>query len=62
MKVKVSKSLDNHSNKDSMDYINTWYKEIDTYKTGRIDSANYSDINQVKNGKITWYSSYKQKL
>ncbi|MDP4262563.1 MAG: hypothetical protein Q8941_08535 [Bacteroidota bacterium] len=52
----------NHTNKDSMNYITTWYKEIDTYKTGRVDSANYADINQVKKGKIIWYSSFKQKL
>jgi len=51
-----------HSNKDSADFINAWYKEIDTYKTGKVDSANYSDVNQVKNGKLRWYSSFKQKL
>ncbi len=54
--------LKNHSVKDSMDYINVWYKEIDTYKTGRVDSANYEDDNGVKNGKIIWFSSHKQKL
>ncbi len=52
----------NHALKDSSDYITTWYKEIDTYKTGRIDSTNYADVNAIKNGKIVWYSSYKQKL
>ena len=41
-------------------YIVTWYKETDTYKTGKVDSAYYHDINQVKNGKITWYSQYKR--
>jgi ketosteroid isomerase-like protein len=41
-------------------YIVTWYKEIDTYKTGKVDSADYHDINQVKEGKITWYSQYKR--
>ncbi|HET9055529.1 MAG TPA: hypothetical protein VFN30_01650 [Chitinophagaceae bacterium] len=41
-------------------YIVAWYSEIDTYKTGKIDSADYHDINQVKNGKITWYSQYKR--
>ena len=46
--------------KDS--YIVTWYKETDTYKTGKIDSAHYHDINQVKNGKIVWYSQYKRPL
>lgn len=43
-------------------YIVTWYKEIDTYKNGKADSAMYHDINQVKDGKITWYSQYKRPL
>ena len=54
--------LKNHALKDSMDYINVWYKEIDTYKNGKVDSANYEDDNAVKNGKIIWYSSHKQQL
>ncbi len=54
--------LKNHSVKDSRDYINVWYKEIDTYKTGKVDSAYYEDDNGLKNGKIIWYSSHKQKL
>ncbi len=41
-------------------YIITWYKEIDTYKTGKVDSAYYHDINQLKNGKIIWYAQYKR--
>lgn len=51
-----------HNEKDSSDYINVWYKEIDTYKMGRVDSANFSDVNQIKNGKLTWLSQYKQRL
>ena len=43
-------------------YIVTWYKEYDTYKGGKVDSASYHDINAVKNGKIVWYSQYKRKL
>lgn len=43
-------------------YIVTWYKETDTYKNGKVDSANYHDINQVKDGKIVWYSQYKRPL
>ena len=43
-------------------YIVTWYKEYDTYKSGQVDSANYHDINQLKNGKISWYSQYKRKM
>jgi len=41
-------------------FVVTWYKETDTYKMGKVDSAYYHDINQVKNGKITWYSQYKR--
>jgi ketosteroid isomerase-like protein len=44
--------------KDS--YIVAWYMETDTYKTGKIDSSDWHDINQVKNGKITWYSQYRR--
>ena len=44
--------------KDS--YIVTWYDETDTYKNGKVDSASYHDINQVKDGKINWYSQYKR--
>ena len=41
-------------------YIVTWYDEWDTYKNGKVDSATYHDINQIKDGKITWYSQYKR--
>ena len=41
-------------------YIVTWYKETDIYKNGKVDSAYYHDINQVKDGKIIWYSQYKR--
>jgi hypothetical protein len=41
-------------------YILTWYDETDTYKNGKVDSASYHDINQVKNGKIIWYAQYKR--
>jgi hypothetical protein len=41
-------------------YIVTWYDETDTYKNGKVDSASYHDINQVKDGKIVWYIQYKR--
>ncbi len=41
-------------------YIVTWYDETDTYKNGKVDSASYHDINQVKDGKIIWYAQYKR--
>ena len=52
----------NHSLKDSLDYVTVWYKEIDTYKSGRVDSANYADVNGLMKGKIIWFSSYRQNL
>lgn len=62
----VSISMDgwvkNHSPNDGNNFITVWYKEIDTYKSGKVDSANYADINQVKDGKIIWFSQYKQAL
>ena len=60
--IEMSVWRKNHSLKDSSNYITVWYKEIDTHKSGLIDSANYAHVNQVKNGKITWYSQFKQKL
>jgi hypothetical protein len=62
VKIDMGVWLKNHSVKDSMNYINVWYKEIDTYKSGKVDSANYEDDNAVKDGKIIWFSSHKQKL
>jgi hypothetical protein len=41
-------------------YILTWYDETDTYKTGKVDSASYHDINRVKDGKLVWYLQYKR--
>lgn len=41
-------------------FVVTWYKEIDTYKNGKADSGYYHDINQLKNGKITWLGQYKR--
>jgi len=40
--------------------ILTWYKEIDTYKMGKVDSAYYHDINGIKDGKLSFYSQYKR--
>jgi|SRR6185369_12852439 len=41
-------------------HVVTWYKEIDTYKDGRVDSGYYHDINRVKDGKISWLGQYKR--
>ena len=60
--IKMDVWLKSHAVKDSSDFINVWYKEIDTYKTGKVDSAYYEDDNGLKNGKIVWFSSHKQHL
>lgn len=62
VKITMDVWLKNHSLKDSSNFINVWYKEIDTFKSGKVDSANYEDDNLIKNGKIIWLSSHKQKL
>jgi len=41
-------------------FVVTWYKETDTYKMGKVDSAWYHDINEIKNGKLTYYRQYKR--
>jgi hypothetical protein len=54
----VWKKLYEPNKKDAA--ILTWYKEVDTYKTGKVDSAYYHDINGIKDGKISFYSQYKR--
>jgi hypothetical protein len=54
----VWKKLYEPNKKDAA--ILTWYKEVDTYKTGKVDSAYYHDINGIKDGKINFYSQYKR--
>lgn len=48
-----------HSDKGD-DIVATWYIERDKYKTGKVDSAYYHDINVLKNGKIVMYSTYRK--
>jgi hypothetical protein len=41
-------------------HVVTWYKEIDTYKSGKVDSGYYHDINRLKDGKISWLGQYRR--
>ena len=59
-KIDMQVWLKNHSVKDGINYINVWYKETDTYKDGKVDSAYYEDDNGMKDGKIVWFSQHKQ--
>jgi|SRR5664279_69564 len=52
----------NHSVDKNEEWVNVWYKEVDSYKTGKKDSAVYEDDNRVKDGKIVWSSSHVQKF
>lgn len=51
-----------HSVEKNEDWVSVWYNEIDTYKTGRVDSASFQDDNLLVNGKIRIYSQHKQVL
>ena len=41
-------------------WVATWYKEIDTYKSGKADSGYYHDLNLLQNGKISVLEQYKR--
>jgi len=51
----------NHSVDKNQDWVNVWYKEVDTHKSGKVDSTYYEDDNLLKDGKIVWTSSHQQK-
>jgi ketosteroid isomerase-like protein len=51
-----------HSTDKKEDWVSVWYKQTDTRKTGKIDSTFYNDVNRVKNGKIDYWTSFRQAL
>jgi hypothetical protein len=51
----------NHSVDKNEEWVNVWYREVDTYKTGKVDSTEFEDDNRLKDGKIVWVSSHQQK-
>jgi len=51
-----------HSTDKNADWVGVWYVEIDTYKTGKVDSAFYQDDNHVKDGKMVYISSKRRTL
>jgi hypothetical protein len=54
--------ISNHSVDKNEDWVSVWYKEIDTRKNGKVDSAIYEDDNRLKDGKIVWTASHEQKF
>ena len=51
-----------HSTDKNDDWVNVWYKQTDTYKTGKVDSAFYEDDNQLVNGKIIYIDNKRRVL
>ncbi len=49
-----------HAIDKDQDWIATWYKEIDTYKSGKADSGYYHDLNLLKDGKIVMLEQFKR--
>ncbi len=43
-----------------MGWVAAWYKEIDTYKSGKADSGYYHDLNLLTDGKISYLEQYKR--
>lgn len=61
-KIEVFAYLNLHSTDKNADWVNVWYKQIDTYKNGKIDSAEYQDDNNMVNGKIVYISDKRRTL
>jgi len=63
VELKIDAWVPLHSEDRNEDWVSVWYKEIDTYKNGKIDSAYYQDDNMLdKNGKIVFTAIHKQVL
>ncbi|HLA57491.1 MAG TPA: hypothetical protein VK622_01960 [Puia sp.] len=54
--------ITDHSVDKNEDWVRIWYKEIDSYKNGRIDSIELQDDNLMKDGKIEKVYSHMRKL
>jgi hypothetical protein len=60
-KLDIDVWLPFHSNDKNEDAVLVWYKEIDTYKNGKVDSSYYSNINGLKDGKINFIQTHVMK-
>ena len=61
-KIEVTAYVGLHSTDKNTDWVCVWYKQTDTHKTGKIDSAYYEDDNQMVKGKIVWINDKRQAL
>src|SRR5215813_2070131 len=62
VKIEMDVWVPVHADDKNEDAVLTWYKETDIYKTGKVDSTYYHDINGVKDGKINFVSSMARKF
>lgn len=62
VKIEVAAWDNLHSTDKNQDWVGTWYKETDTYKIGKVDSAFYHDENLIKNGKIVYVMDQRRVL
>ena len=62
VKIEIHVWMKNHFLKDDHRNITLWYTETDTYKDGNVVKFEMHDINQVKDGKIIWYSQYRRAI
>ena len=62
VKLEIVAVTNLHSTDKNADWVGVWYTEIDTYKTGKVDSAFYQDDNMIVNGKMTYISSKRRTL
>ena len=61
-KIEVTAYIGLHSTDKNSDWVCVWYKQTDTFKTGKVDSAYYEDDNQMVKGKIVWINDKRQAL
>jgi hypothetical protein len=61
-KIEIVSVINLYSTDKKAEWVGVWYKQTDTYKSGKKDSAAFNDVNEVKNGKVVFWSSYRQAL
>jgi hypothetical protein len=61
-KIEIVAYTNLHSTDKNTDWVNVWYKQTDTWKKGKVDSAFFQDDNMLTNGKIVYVSSKKQAI
>ena len=61
-KILIDAVVNLHSTDKNADWVCVWYKQIDTHKSGKVDSAFYNDNNRMEKGKIVYISSLRAAL